>query len=52
MQLDLSKAYWMFPVAMVGSIIIWVVSRFAIFILNLESCLQNCFKGIPVMDGI
>lgn len=52
MQLNLSKAYWMFLVAMVGSVIIWVVSRFAIFILNLECGLQNCFKSISVMDGI
>ena len=36
MQLNLSKAYRMLPVAMVGSFTVWVVSRFAIFILNLE----------------
>lgn len=40
----------MFLVAMVGSVIIWVVSGFAIFILNVECWLQNCFKCISVMD--
>lgn len=51
MQLNLSKANWMLPVAMVGSIILWVVSRYEIFILNLECWLQTCFKCISVMDG-
>lgn len=41
----------MLPVAMAGSIILWVVSRFEIFILNLECWLQICFKCISVMNG-
>lgn len=44
MQQNLSKAYWMFPVAMVGSVIIWVVEYMCNFYIKFGMLFTKLFR--------